>query len=942
MSNITIPGFESFPSHRPKRNKRARRCSGGVILFVKQHLIKGVSVIKDDIPDIIWARLDKGYFGLENDLLLCLAYIMPSQSSGNAYMEHDIMEQIVLDIAKFADEYINPFYLIAGDLNSRVSSELDYVKNDQVKYMPLPDEYVEDDFDFSVRSTADFTVNARGKQLLELCQMCNLRILNGRVGNDKIFPKKTCFVYNGSSTVDLMLGSPSLFKYFVDFVVHDPLVFSDHAPVSLSLSVKHVPPAVHKCISRVEKSIWNDSKATAYKENLLKDNCTNMLSNMMNIAEDYTRVSTDINIAVTEALKCFTDGVRLASDPLFYKSFKADTFNENNIQNGPPPPPWADEEWYNRKKDFFKARDKVKQSPSDTNLKQMSDARRHYKNLTRQKQNSFDRSQTQKLLEARTKNVKLYWKMLSGQTKSPPIPVSTKDMYNHFLKLSNPNNAFFTADDDVSEEVIRIIENDIECMFSELDTEISAGEVKSAIKDLKRGKSGGADLLINELFIYDDAFLQPYLVSLFNFVFQSGVFPDSWSEGLISPLHKKGSKTEPDNYRAITLLSVLGKIFTRILNNRLDGWAEKYEIYIEAQNGFRGGRGTTDSIFILNQIINQILEKGQKLYAFFVDFSKAFDMVVHDNLWYKLLNIGITGKMFSIIHSMYNCLKTCVMVNGEKSDAFYCQLGVRQGECLSPFLFAMYINDLEKSIDSPDSGVTILDVKFLLLLYADDVVIFANSSQHLQNSIDRLYEYCNKWKLKINTAKSFIIIFCRRHMYTFDTWKYGDTVIPVTTQMRYLGLIFSSNGLAHQTQLSLSQQANKAVFGLHKKLCRYKTLSISVVIDLFDKFIVPVLNYGCESWGFHAAPNIERVQLRFYKRILRVKGTTQNDFIYGILGRFPMLIHRQYRIIRYWTKIILGKKSNYVNLLYASSLQNIDNGNNNNWAFNVRKLASQL
>ena len=105
--------------------------------------------------------------------------------------------------------------------------------------------------------------------------------------------------------------------------------------------------------------------------------------------------------------------------------------------------------------------------------------------------------------------------------------------------------------------------------------------------------------------------MQPYLVTLFDFVFESGVFQENWSEGLFTPLHKGGSRCEPDNYRGITLLSVLGKIFTRVLNNRLDSWAEKYEIYIEAQNGFRGGRGTTDSIFILNQVINQILEKGK-------------------------------------------------------------------------------------------------------------------------------------------------------------------------------------------------------------------------------------------------------------------------------------------------------------------------------------------
>ena len=99
-----------------------------------------------------------------------------------------------------------------------------------------------------------------------------------------------------------------------------------------------------------------------------------------------------------------------------------------------------------------------------------------------------------------------------------------------------------------------------------------------------------------------------------------------------------------DNYRGITLLSALGKLFTRVLNNRLDGWAEAYGIYPEAQNGFRKGRGTTDSLFIIQIVINEFIENGKKLYVFFVDYSKAFDFVVHDNLWYKLLQYGIRGK----------------------------------------------------------------------------------------------------------------------------------------------------------------------------------------------------------------------------------------------------------------------------------------------------------
>ena len=937
LSSLSISGFEVFASHRPKINKKARRCSGGVILYVKESLLKAVTVVKDDVPDMLWVRLDKNHFGFVNDLLLCLCYVIPNTSSSQTAIEYDIFDQIVLDIARFENEFDNPLFLVAGDLNSRVAAEPDHVVHDTVRFLPLPDEYTEDESSLLPRANADAVINMQGRRLLELCKMCNLRIFNGRIGSDRIIPRKTCFTYNGSSTVDLMLGSPSLFTYARDFVVHDTLVFSDHAPVSLSLTI-NTTPAIHNFISHVEKTVWDNEKAHLYREYLLQQNCVSMFTNMMDVIESHSNTLVDIQDAVNEAVNYFTDGVRLASDPLFLKSYKIASGNNGQNLNKPRPPPWADEEWYGSKKCFTRSRDKVNKSPTDYNLRNMSEARRKYKKLTKQKQYDFDRSETRKLIDAKTKNVKLYWKMLSGQKKSSPCPVSTGDMYNHFLKISNPSDDFFTADTDISDEVKRMIENDLECMYQELDMTINIEEVKSAIKDLKKGKSGGVDLLINELFVFDDAMLHPYLVSLFNFVFESGIFPEKWSEGLLAPLHKKGNKSSPDNYRGITLLSILGKIFTRILNNRLDCWAEKYQIYIEAQHGFRRGRGTTDSLFILQQIINQVLEDGKKLYAFFVDFSKAFDMVVHDNLWYKLLKNGISGKMFSIIQSMYTCLKTRVVNNGEKSDAFYCQLGVRQGECLSPFLFAMYINDLEQCIDSPNFGITIAHVRFLLLLYADDVVIFAETATDLQSAINRLYEYCNRWKLQINTSKSYILVFSRGRANPSPIWKYGEISIPVVSQVKYLGLIFSSNGSSQQTQLTLSEQASKAVFSLHKKLCRFKCLSISIIIDLFDKFIDPILNYGSEAWGFHPAPNIERVQLRFYKRILGVKGTTQNDFIYGLLGRVPMIIHRQYRIVKYWTKIVQGKKPLYVNVLYMSSLANIDRGNTNNWAYNVKKL----
>ena len=111
-----------------------------------------------------------------------------------------------------------------------------------------------------------------------------------------------------------------------------------------------------------------------------------------------------------------------------------------------------------------------------------------------------------------------------------------------------------------------------------------------------------------------------------------------------------------------------------------------------------------------------------------------------------------------------------------------------------------------------------------------------------------------------------------------------------------------------------------------------------MILDLFDKFVSPVLNYACEVWGFHTALDIERVHLNFCKRVLGVKRTTQNDFVYGILGRVPMNIIRHIRIVKYWLSIVSGKKSQIVGIVYNGTLSSLYNGNVVNWASNVRDL----
>ena len=430
-------------------------------------------------------------------------------------------------------------------------------------------------------------------------------------------------------------------------------------------------------------------------------------------------------------------------------------------------------------------------------------------------------------------------------------------------------------------------------------------------------------MLLNEFFTTARDFITPYLVVIFNAIFNSGIFPEAWTTGLLVPLHKKGSIHSTDNYRGITLLSVLGKIFTRVLNNRLTKWAEDYGIYVEAQGGFRQGRGTTDNIFILYNIINTSINSGKTLYTAFIDFSKAFDYVVRDNLWYKLLKLGVNGKMLNILKSMYSHVKNKVFYKGNKSDSFESVLGVRQGDCLSPFLFAIYINDLEYSLNQCNTGIHFGNFKIVSLLYADDIILLSDSVQGLQNGLNCLYDFCDRWRLKLNIRKSKVVVFKKGQRNRHDKWFYGINELDIAKEMPYLGITFSNGGALTLAQKTLAKQASKATFTLYTHLYKFTHITPIIKYELFEKMVIPILNYASEVWGFHQGPDIEKVHLQFMKNIIGVKKSTQNNFLYGEFGQMPLFIRRKIQLIKYWLKIVSHLKSPYVyNLLLCSPRTN--------------------
>ena len=217
-----------------------------------------------------------------------------------------------------------------------------------------------------------------------------------------------------------------------------------------------------------------------------------------------------------------------------------------------------------------------------------------------------------------------------------------------------------------------------------LNLYIQKDEIIKCIQKLKNNKSGGEDAIINEYIkTTSNQFIEIY-EKLFNLIFDTGFIPESWVVGNIIPIYKnKGDSNDPKNFRPITLVSCLGKLFTAILSERLSKYSDDFFVMHENQCGFRQGYCTVDNLFTLYSFFELLKRKKKKMYCAFIDFEKAFDKIWREGLWYKLLINNINGKMLNVIQNIYKDIKSNIIFNNSKSDYFPCDNGIRQGENLS-------------------------------------------------------------------------------------------------------------------------------------------------------------------------------------------------------------------------------------------------------------------
>ena len=167
--------------------------------------------------EAVWVKFDKGFFNVQNDMVLCVCYIPPTNSSSQSHRENDAFDSLILDMAKFKDTYRDAIFLVCCDMNGRTGNAPDHLVDDNSSYLRLPDNYVEDTELWRVNE--DHIINTQGRNILDMCKMCDLRILNEMCGADKGHGRFTCTTYNGNSVVDYVLCSSRYIDYICDFRV---------------------------------------------------------------------------------------------------------------------------------------------------------------------------------------------------------------------------------------------------------------------------------------------------------------------------------------------------------------------------------------------------------------------------------------------------------------------------------------------------------------------------------------------------------------------------------------------------------------------------------------------------------------------------------------------------------------------------------------------------
>lgn len=442
----------------------------------------------------------------------------------------------------------------------------------------------------------------------------------------------------------------------------------------------------------------------------------------------------------------------------------------------------------------------------------------------------------------------------------------------------------------------------------DLTRPIGVEELKLAIGRLQLNKASGLDDISYEcikLFTTSPKLLESLRASLSGALSTPEQNPEIWDHALIHPLHKKQSRLECDNYRAISLLSCVFKLLYLILAIRLSTRLEREGFFIPEQLGFRSGGECTAQCITLVEILERRRKQGLSSFVCFIDFAKAYDSIDRQALFTSLRLAGLSVCELRLWQHAYRSPCSRVKIGRFLSRSFRNETGLLQGATCSPLLFSIYINSVLDDIDEADLGVQIDHTNYPIhkgkrrkgfcgALIADDIVLVSPTFEKLNQSVSKVAEWATYWGLNFGIQKCGWFEVCDensnsvicRNTSTEDEdprrLRCKNAIIPKVSSYRYLGTEICSN-LSFRQELEIRRRcAIRVRTGLGTLLSRLTKVHPLVKLGILNSTFIPTVLYGCEVW-LRRRDQLKPIQAIYDQCLKQIMGLKASEVAGGII-----------------------------------------------------------
>ena len=554
-----------------------------------------------------------------------------------------------------------------------------------------------------------------------------------------------------------------------------------------------------------------------------------------------------------------------------------------------------------------------------------------------------------KLISKRGTSSSKYWSIIRDTDKNSINALRKKDGLLSTSKKETLNTAkdYFqnlfkaTEESDLDLEPTASSETINTTQSKKLLKHTNVKRVTKLLKNLKNRKASGPDGIPNEPFKIGGKILAPLLVRLFNMILSNQCSPADWNTGIMHLIYKgKGDINDLTNYRGITVNNAISKIFTTLINDRLNSLVEQSGVLGNIQQGRRAGKRATDSLFILRTLVEKALKTGKPadrdIALIFIDLSKAYDCVPHQKMWNKLLSMGLHEDFIKLLNSLYHKSTVKVSLNGHLSGDVHYNRGIKQGCVLSPILFVLYIADIGKLLEGHPGGFQLQGYRIAGLLYVDDLIIIGKNTKEVEHLLAQIQGLLEKAGMKINCSKSNILscrdVQLKSEISLMSSYNECLGTIRRAPKYKYLGVQVttdSANGIFKEAVKACKSKL-KAHAGIILGLTNHDFDPVVNGLNLWSSVAVSAALYGAEVIKFSQEDirELDNIQAGFLAHLLSQRNSVSHAALRNETGVQTIAQVVTKMKLKYWHHLSKYPKDTWLGAAYRECFPENTQGHN--------------